>query len=217
MTIQFRKRDAERTKHLLLSAAAEVFIDRGFDAARVDEIAKRAGVNKRLIYLYFGNKEDIYREVLKERLNHFMDTSRQYMDTDQPPKEQAAGLLRHFFYYLADNPGFVRLLAWESLQRKRSDQSDLVPLIRAGLLDLSGCLQRGIEQGVFRADLNPKQLLLSVVGLCLTYFQRRLLMSALWNMDVEDPQQQEEAFRHVLTLIFNGILAQPTGQSEESR
>ena len=204
--IKPRKRNAERTKQLLLDAASAIFVNQGFDAARVDEIAKQAGVNKRLIYLYFGNKEDIYREVLKERLQHFLETSRQHMATDQPPKQQVVSLLRHLFYYLANNPGFVRLMAWESLRRDRSNKSDLVELIRAGLLDLSICLRRGVEHGVFRPEINAQQLLLSIVGLSLTYFQRRLLMAALWNMDVDDPQQLDDAFQHILALIFDGIL-----------
>ena len=61
-------RDPEATKAKLLAAARREFADKGIAGARVDAIAERAGVNKQLIYYYFGTKEDLFREILRERL-----------------------------------------------------------------------------------------------------------------------------------------------------
>ena len=59
-----RPRNSAKTKASILAAARVEFADRGFEGARVDAIAERAGANKRLLYHYFGNKEDLYRAVL---------------------------------------------------------------------------------------------------------------------------------------------------------
>ena len=59
-----RPRNSAKTKASILAAARVEFADRGFEGARVDAIAERAGANKRLLYHYFGNKEELYRAVL---------------------------------------------------------------------------------------------------------------------------------------------------------
>ena len=59
-----RPRNSARTKASILAAARVEFADRGFEGARVDAIAERAEANKRLLYHYFGNKEELYRAVL---------------------------------------------------------------------------------------------------------------------------------------------------------
>jgi AcrR family transcriptional regulator len=60
------ERDPERTRAAILAAATEEFTAHGLNGARVDEIAKRSGVNKRMIYYYFGDKGGLYIAVLEE-------------------------------------------------------------------------------------------------------------------------------------------------------
>ena len=60
------ERDPERTRAAILAAAMEEFTTHGLNGARVDEIAKRSGVNKRMIYYYFGDKNGVYLAVLEE-------------------------------------------------------------------------------------------------------------------------------------------------------
>lgn len=207
---EIRKRDAERSKRLLMKAAELEFAEKGFDAARVDDIARHAGVNKGLIYLYFGKKEDLYLEVLKDNLRQLLQASRSLIRKSDDPYEQTIILLRNFFDFLVENPAFVRLLAWESLQGGQWSRGNLVNLLSEGLSELIRSLERGIELGVFRRDLNARQLVLSVVGLCMTYFQRRLLMAALWTEDLRRPEVRDRVLRHILQLMFEGILAKPS-------
>lgn len=207
---EIRKRDAERSKRLLMKAAELEFAEKGFDAARVDDIARHAGVNKGLIYLYFGKKEDLYLEVLKDNLRQLLQASRNLIRKSDDPFEQTIILLRNFFDFLVENPAFVRLLAWESLQGGQWSRGNLVNLLSEGLSELIRSLERGIELGVFRRDLNARQLVLSVVGLCMTYFQRRLLMAALWTEDLRRPEVRDRVLQHILQLMFEGILAKPS-------
>src|SRR5437588_9976060 len=105
-------RDPEATKERILAAALLEFSEKGIAGARVDAIAARAGVNKRMLYYYFGSKDDLYRAVLRNRL------------ADRPPTAAAvdhAGPER-----LADlqdrltrprEREYMRLLTWEAIER----------------------------------------------------------------------------------------------------
>ncbi len=74
---QRRPRDAEATRAALLARATREFADRGFDGARVDEIAEAAGINKRMIYAYFGDKDGLYRAVLDRSLDEALELARE--------------------------------------------------------------------------------------------------------------------------------------------
>jgi len=213
MTDQPKKRDAVKTRRLLLQAATAHFIEKGFDAARVDDIAAEAGVNKRLIYLYFGNKRDIYHEVLTLHIQQYIESSREIFHAIDDPYENAVYAVRHFFNYLAENPGFVRLLAWESLFFERREQGDIAKMLGEGLEPMLKTIRRGIQQGLFREDVDPGQLVISIVGLCLTYFQKRLLMTAVWPGDPTDPAQRKAIVDHIVQTIFHGVLAGPAWPS----
>lgn len=204
--IEKRRHDSGLTRQKLLRAAEQCFIDKGFDAARVDEIALLAGMNKRLIYMYFGNKEELYREVVKINLKTLLDAGRNVSRQSANPIERARAAMERYFDFLAKHPGFVRLLSWESLMFKSRDDRELVALLEAGLSEMVEIIEQGVRQGVFRPDINAKQLVLSVSGLCLTYFQKRLLMEALWNKDLNKSAVRREVLDHIIGLVLDGVV-----------
>ncbi|GAA1975709.1 TetR family transcriptional regulator [Catenulispora subtropica] len=104
--------DTEKTKRLLLDAAVEEFAASGFQGARVDRIAKSAGVNKERIYQYFGNKEQLFATVLDCQLKELAGA------VPLTP-EAAADLPEHvgrIYDYHVTHPHFARLLHWEALE-----------------------------------------------------------------------------------------------------
>jgi AcrR family transcriptional regulator len=102
------KRDPEGTRKRILAAALKEFAAKGPAGARVDEIARLAGVNKRMLYHYFGSKEDLYREVYRRKLQ----------EKTQTAAEQPSDLLESLPYWFEDmlrDPDWVRLLGWQAL------------------------------------------------------------------------------------------------------
>ena len=93
------KRDAEATQTRILRAAEELFVRHGFDGTRIDAIAEAARSNKRMIYVYFGNKEQLYLEVLKRNFEKVIPLAR-LVDPAQTPTEQATTVISHYFRYL---------------------------------------------------------------------------------------------------------------------
>jgi TetR/AcrR family transcriptional regulator len=200
-------RDAQATQGRILDNAEAVFVERGFDAARIDDIAARAHANKRMIYVYFGDKEGLYQSVL-ERAFARVAAALATEDSDEDPLARAVALIRRYFTFLADNPAFVRLASWESLSHARLAGRVLAETTGAALARLHAVVERGVERGVFRPDLDPRKLALSVHAVCLTYFAQRDLLSTLWQIDTASPDAREAMLQHIITTVLDGIRVQ---------
>lgn len=94
-----RKRRAatpEGRRAAILAAALEEFTARGFAAARLDDVAKRAGVAKGTIYLYFADKEALFQELVRSMVNPILGTLEQMRDLDIPARVLVEGMLGTF-------------------------------------------------------------------------------------------------------------------------
>src|SRR6267378_3795189 len=102
-------RNPQRTQQRLFKAAFREFAAKGFAGARVDVIARRAGINKRMLYHYFGDKEGLFRQVLRRKM-----AQRQAWGEATPddPRES----LPYRFDLAFKDPEWIRLLEWEALQ-----------------------------------------------------------------------------------------------------
>jgi AcrR family transcriptional regulator len=105
-------RNAELTKSRILHAAEYEFAAKGFAGARMDTIATRARVNKRMIYIYWGNKQTIYSEILRRRVLEF---SQLLTGTPTQPGDK----LVHYFEMTGKNTEYARLVQWEALNLPR--------------------------------------------------------------------------------------------------
>lgn len=197
---------AEESKRRILLAAAEVFSHRGLDGARVDEIAAAAKINKRMIYHYFESKENLYVEVLRYNCNKIYQLSKGTFVAEAAPLENVEKALRRYFYFLAEDEEFVRLVSWEALNRGRYGSKILPELVYLFDEDLGLILQDGINRGVFRKNLDIRETLLSIHALCLVYFTRREMLQPLWPGDMLSEPMLEGRLRHILELVFHGII-----------
>src|SRR5512138_1693444 len=117
---RLRPRDAAATRAALLDAAALVFAERGFAGARVDEIAARAGVNKALIYAYYGDKKKLYGAVIASRVSLFANpVVSETVAREAGPRRALEEVIRRFFQTLIKDRPFARLLAWDLLSHGR--------------------------------------------------------------------------------------------------
>lgn len=106
-------RDPEATKARILAAALREFSAKGIAGARVDAIAERAKVNKRMLYYYFGSKEGLFREILRRRLHERTATLHERGARGAQPLAERATRA-------ADDAAYTRLLMWEALETKPS-------------------------------------------------------------------------------------------------
>lgn len=205
-TARKRPRDAEATRAALLERATREFADRGYDGARVDVIAEAAGINKRMIYAYFGDKDGLYLAVLDACLARALELGGEgAVAPGATLRARVEGIIRRFFEYLGANPDFVRLLAWESLSTDRRGRRILLDRLEAGLAPMKAIVRQGVEEGVFRRDLDPRTFLLSVNSLLLGYFNVRHVVEALWKRDLATPAAGEAVLRQFLRILLDGI------------
>src|SRR2546428_2461815 len=102
-------RNPQRTQERILQAAFKEFAGKGFAGARVDGIARRAGINKRMLYHYFGDKEALFREVLRRKMAERKAWS---VTTPNDPAES----LPYWFDLACRDIDWIRMLEWEALQ-----------------------------------------------------------------------------------------------------
>ncbi len=197
----------EDTRAALLKAARRAFAEKGLEGARVDDIARRAGANKQLVYHYFGSKDALYTEVL-ESVYQEIRTQEQALDLDVlPPLDAMRRLIEFSFDYLAQNPDFVALLADENAHHGRHlAASPRFESMNRPIIDMiSHALQRGVAAGVFRPGLDPLQVYVSIAGLGYFYFANSHTLSHIFGSDLSARQAVEARRRHVLDFVLAAL------------
>jgi len=198
---------AEATRGRILDAARAEFAANGLAGARVDEIASRAGANKRMLYAYFGNKEDLWVAVLEAAYAHKRAEEGTLQVDGLPPAEAMARLVRFNLRYTARHPEFVALLNQENIHRAAYlARSEEVPALYLPLLaSVRDVLRRGAEEGVFRAGVDPLQAYVTVVALGHFYVSNRHTLSAIFGtgLDAEAAIAAREA--HCVEVVLGWL------------
>ena len=180
-----KRRDADATKARILKAAKTEFARLGLGGARVDEIAARARANKRMIYHYFGNKEDLFAAVLEDA---YLDirTAEQNLDLDNLPPDQAlVTLIRFTWSYYLDHPEFIRLVNSANLHEgKHLERSDkVVRASRAYVAMIQRILDRGAKDGLFRKGMDAGQVNITIAAIGYYYLTNRYSGEILFERD----------------------------------
>ena len=199
-----QRRDPERTREQILQAAMAEFSAKGLGGGRVDVIAARAGANKRMIYHYFGNKEDLFLAVLERAYEGIRRLESELELEAFDPAEAMRRLVAFTFDYFVHNQHFISLLNSENLHQarhiRRSSKATSInhPLIET----IDGLLRRGREAGVFRSAVDPVQLYISIAGLCYFYFSNLHTLSTIFARNLMDWDALRERQQHVTDVIL---------------
>nr|WP_245331705.1 TetR/AcrR family transcriptional regulator [Bradyrhizobium sp. NAS80.1] len=202
-----QRRDPVATRKKLLTAARLEFARHGFAGARVDEIAERAGVNKQLVYHYFGDKDALYLAVLEWVYADIREQERQLNLEGLPPERAIRKLIEASFDYLATNPDFIVLLNDENRGGARHVRGSTrleamhSPLIRS----VSHILNEGVRSGVFRKGIDPIQLYISIAGLGYFYLSNTPTLSAIFGKDLSSRAARRARRRHVADLVLHSL------------
>lgn len=180
-----RSNDADETRNNILTVAAREFADKGLDGARVDEIAEKTASSKRMIYYYFGGKDELYRAVLERAYAHIRDEEAEARFESMPADEALSAQIEHTFDYHADHPDFVRLVMNENIHRAEhiAHIPDLKERNRSVIASLQAILDKGIAAGMFRADIDPVDLHMSISALCFYNVSNRYTFANNFGVD----------------------------------
>jgi len=209
-----QKRDPVRTKARILNAATQEFSRHGLGGARVERITKRAGANKRMLYYYFGGKEQLFVAVLEKAYEDFGNAQRELHLDEIAPIEAMRRLMGFLWDYFLENPEFIRLLNSENLhQAKHLKRSTRVHELASHILSiLAGVVRRGQAAGEFREDVDISQLYITVTGVGYFYLSNRYTLSTLLSMDMLSPEARTARLAHITEVVEAYLTSKPAGQ-----
>jgi TetR/AcrR family transcriptional regulator len=189
-------RNPERTRERILCAALKEFSAHGFAGARVDAIARQAAINKRMLYHYFGDKEDLFKAVLRRKI-----TERQAWaeNLSGDPAES----LTFWFEAACKDLDWVRMLEWEALQeadKKLIDGKQRLAAVASGLKRI----RRRQARGQISGDLDPRHVMLTMRSLTMFPAAFPQLTEMIIGRPVSDPKFQRErvAFLKKFAVAF---------------
>lgn len=201
------QRDPERTRAAILHAATKEFAENGMGGARVDAIARRAGTNKRMLYHYFGDKEQLYLAVLEEAYVKIRTAERALDLGNRSPEEGIRELALFTWRYFLQNPEFLSLLGTENLHRARwLRQSKRLRELHSHLIgELSEVLERGAAQGIFTASVDPLHVYLTIASLGYFYLSNQYTLSTIFGRELIESHNLERWEQHIVHVTLASV------------
>jgi len=189
-----RRNDPERTKQDILAVATEEFAAHGLSGARVDAIAARTRTTKRAIYYYFGSKEGLYVAVLEKVYGDIRAIESDLHLEDLEPEQAIRRLAEFTFDYQDANPDFIRLVSIENIHRaEHIAGSEAIRNLNIAIIEtIAAILERGKQQGVFRADIDPVDLHMMISSFCFFRVSNRYTFGAIFRQDLSAPEISEK-------------------------
>jgi AcrR family transcriptional regulator len=202
-------RDAERTRQALLAAAEVEFSTKGLAGARVDVIAEQAAANKRMLYYYFGSKEDLYLAVLERAYGAMRQTERELNLTNLEPLEAIKTLVEFKFDYCQQHQSIITLLAGENmLGAVHLKRSRRLRDMNLSLVDvISTVLEAGVAKGEIKPGIDPLNLYISMSALSYFYFSNSATLSAAFGRALASPAEQKLRRAHAVDVIMAYVTA----------
>jgi len=196
-------RNAEKTRKTILAAAEIEFSEMGLHGARVDQIASRSDINKRMIYEYYGSKEGLYKSVLAEVYSRIGKYEEALLAEDLPADEMIRKVLAFYFAYLRNNPTYVNLLLWENLNQGRYIKDVDLSELRFDAFDrLRKVINKGKHSGIFRLEIDVEQTIFSLLTFTFSYFSNQYTMSKLIGLDLHDEAVEKERLKYVTDMFM---------------
>lgn len=185
---------------LIVDAARREFAERGFHGARVERIARQAGVNKQLLFYYFHSKRGLFRAVLRLAVARLEDALATVDPGSGRPLERLRATLAGQFSVLANLPELVILLS----HAERTEVAPFAPAIRR----LVVLLAEGQGTGQVRDDVDPHVAAAQAVVLMVAYLRLESLIAASAPpLGADEPALRERWARAAVDLVLQGVRA----------
>ena len=183
-----RPRNAEDTQKRILRAAKREFARHGLGGARVDVIAERAKINKRMIYHYFGSKQSLFQRVIEQAYTDIRSAEQKLQLNELPARDALEALVRFTWDYYLKNPEFITLVNSENLHKAvHLKKSTVIQEVSRRFIDMvDELLKRGVKEGVFRRGVDPVQLNITIAGIAYYYLTNRYTGSIIFERDLMD-------------------------------
>lgn len=201
---KFRRR-AEARPDEVLDAALDLFIEKGFAATRVEDIAKRAGISKGGVYLYFPSKEQILEGIVRRAIVPIADHALGFIkDYEGDPRLVITMIMKLVATRLSE-PKMVAVP--KLIMHEVTGFPELAEMYRREVLDkvlpvIEGLLRKGIDQGYLR-QVDPELTIRSIIGPVLLH----LFMAEIFGIAPRDGLAIDRLIENHITILFDGLSA----------
>ena len=202
-----RTNDPDGVRRNIVDVATREFAQKGYGGARVDAIASRTRTSKRMIYYYFGGKEGLYLAVLEEAYSGIR-RAEAALDLEKLSPEAALGTIVGFtFDYYNKHPEFVRLVMNENIMNgAHMARSKAIGKLNVTVIDaMRRLVARGQKQGIFRRDIDPVELHMSISALGIFNVANRATFSTIFKRDMSSARALAIRRTEIVDMILQHV------------
>jgi TetR/AcrR family transcriptional regulator len=206
----------EQSRTAILRAAVREISRESLAGARIDAIARAAGVNKALLYYYFKDKDALYGAVLDHVFGGLTGVLLEVFTRPLSPREKLLAYVKTHFDYIAKHPLFPRIVQEEMMRAGQGGTGQLERVVRQYFRPLFGklaaLLKEGKDSGDFRA-VDPQHFIPSMISVIIFYFNSAPVMRVMRGGDPFSPERLQERRAAVLDFISAALFVQPNSSS----
>ncbi len=202
------ERNTETTREALMSAATELFAERGFDGTRVDKIAETAGVNKAMISYHFGGKKRLYNEILAATFNEAHDRFHAIRHSEAPADERLRDFIFAFADLAATQPALPIMVIREVLSGGLHIDADLLPRFLELFKLVQEIIEQGIREGTF-VNVNSYVTHISLLGSLVFFFATKQIRELITDSRLPSRVPEVREFVRSFEQLMRRGLAAP--------
>jgi len=201
----------EETKERILQAAIREFSEGGFDGARMEGIAREAGVNKAMLFYYFSSKKELYKTVIVQAIGALLSEMRNAFADGATPEKLIENIPRVYISFLSSHPYVVKIVGRELTHRPEHIQELLGELVeKSGIGGFKHFLFetfRGwVERGLVREE-SPEHFMINIISLSLFSFIALPMIEIMAGKEVtRDERFFEKRLQSVVNVLKRGML-----------
>jgi len=199
-------------EEVILKAAQEVFLEKGYQGARMQEIADRAGINKALLHYYFRNKERLYGHIFEGVMQQFIGAWTEVFSGEMSVKETLRVFIDKFIEVLRLNPNIGTFMAYELSMGGQTVSRVINNFMKDennwGPWRLIKVISKGIDNGEINPEIDPRQLMLTLLGSCTYFFISEPIVINVFSgpLKIDRDIFLEERKKSILNTLLFGIL-----------
>ena len=214
--VEATSHSSHTTRQRILDAASKDFAAKGFSGARVDEIARGAGVNKAMLYYHVGNKQDLYTAILTRNFDRLDEALAGAASAEGPTPDRLRAIIAGIALALKANPDHPRIV----LREFASGGANLQPEVLQRLVKILGTVRNLLADGVRRQEFratDPVMTHLTLIGASLILNAVTPLAARVSEIDpdIQFPEDNADVGPFLADLLLNGITAPRTGENHE--
>jgi AcrR family transcriptional regulator len=200
---------SSETEQKIFDAAREIFVQQGHDGARMEEIARKAGINKALLHYYFRSKDKLYQEVFTREARNLLNDLIGSINLDLEIQDLLRSFIRHYIDRLYENPLVIRFFLWEIRKGGQHISEMLQPLLQKEGRPAPRKLVKKFEQASASGEirrLDPYHLVFNLISMCIYTFIAEPVIEVLFpEINVRNRSFTDKRKEEVYHLIWDGI------------